>query len=86
MELVISADGTLRCVYDERLALTELGKTSIARASHAEPTDDGHWLADLSPVGGPALGPFAKRSAALDAERAWLEAWLVDSLAVRFEC
>jgi hypothetical protein len=28
-------------------------------------------------VGGPVLGPFALRSAALDAERAWLSAcWL----------
>ena len=46
----------------------------IRRASHVEPDDDGRWFADLSPVEGPKLGPFALRSQALDAERVWLEA------------
>ena len=36
------------------------------------------WLADLSPVNGPVLGPFDRRSEALAAELAWLEAnWLL---------
>jgi hypothetical protein len=46
---------------------------SIRRASHVEPDDDGQWWADLSPVNGPHLGPFAKRSEALTAESSWLE-------------
>lgn len=37
-----------------------------------EPTVDGRWTADLSPVAGPTLGPFNTRRAALDAEVAWL--------------
>ena len=38
----------------------------------------GGWRADLSPVGGPQLGPFRRRSEALRAEAAWLvEHWLV---------
>ena len=34
----------------------------------------GHsWFADLGPSHGPVLGPFQSRSAALEAERRWLE-------------
>jgi hypothetical protein len=78
MQLVITPDGTLRCVYDEAVDLSSLGRSVISRASHVEPDQDGSWHADLSPVGGPVLGPFSQRSAALAAERAWLEEhWLV---------
>jgi len=31
------------------------------------------WAADLAPVGGPVLGPFARRADALAAEVAWLK-------------
>ncbi len=55
-----------------------LGPLVITRGSHVEPTSDGQWQADLSPVNGPYLGPFANRSDALTGERTWLEAnWLV---------
>ena len=73
MQLVIDPTGEVRCVYDEALPLAELGRLTIARGSHVEPDTAGLWTADLSPVGGPLFGPFATRSAALDAERAWLE-------------
>jgi hypothetical protein len=77
MELHIDPGGTIRCVYDEAVPLTELGAVNIQRASHVEPTSTGQWTADLSPVAGPVLGPFIHRSAALAAERAWLDAnWL----------
>jgi hypothetical protein len=77
MQLVVAADGTVRCLYDEAIPLTALGSLSISRGSHVEPTADGEWLADLSPVGGPVLGTFALRSDALSAERDWLETnWL----------
>ena len=80
MELVIDLRGTIRCVYDESLDLAALGKLSISRASHVEPDADGNWLADLSPVAGPQLGPFEQRSQALAAEQQWLqEHWLVPS-------
>ena len=42
------------------------------RPAAIEPTPDGRWTADLGPAGGPVLGPFPRRSEALDAERAWL--------------
>ncbi len=78
MQLVIDPAGGVRCVYDEALPLSEFGRLTIARGSHVEPTETGHWTADLSPVGGPLLGPFESRSTALAAERDWLEGhWLL---------
>lgn len=77
MELVILPNGAIRCVYDEAIELAELGSLEIRRASHVEPTTDGTWTADLSPVGGPIIGPLPLRTEALDAERQWLEShWL----------
>jgi len=78
MELVVSPSGNCRCVYDETIDLTLLGQLTIRRGSHVELTDDGRWLADLSVVDGPILGPFPLRSQALTAERTWLERhWLL---------
>jgi len=80
MQLVISSTGAIRCLYDETLNLHTLGKLSISRGSHVEPNDEGQWFADLSPVGGPQLGPFGSRSDALTAEVRWLEEhWLSSS-------
>ena len=77
MQLVIDPTGSMRCLYDETLPLADFGRLTISRGSIVEPTEAGHWTADLSLVGGPLLGPFATRSQALDAERDWLEAhWL----------
>ena len=77
MELVIQSGGFVRCIYDETIELAALGPLEIRRASHVEPTADGHWTADLSPVHGPLLGPFDHRTEALAAEQAWLAArWL----------
>lgn len=77
MELLIEPTGNVRCVYDEALPLQTLGIVSITRGSHVEPTDQGEWTADMSPVEGPVLGPFPSRSAALAAERVWLDQnWL----------
>ena len=73
MQLVIQPDGSVRCVYGETIDLQSLGNLNIARGSHVEPNSAGEWFADLSPVAGPRLGPFSKRSEALDAETEWLE-------------
>lgn len=72
MELVIDVVGDIRCIYSEDVDLTKLGKATIQRASHVEPTTDGGWTADMAPMGGPVLGPFQHRSAALEAEVFWL--------------
>jgi hypothetical protein len=67
----------IRGIYGEEIALGALGPPRISRASHVEPDENGRWLADLSPVGGPVLGPYDKRNEALVAEVAWLEEnWL----------
>ena len=77
MHLVVDRAGQVRCVYGEDLDLSTFGRIEIARASHVEPDAEGRWLADLRPVDGPVLGPFDRRSEALEAEVAWLEAnWL----------
>ncbi len=77
MELVINSSGDIGCVYGEEVDLSELGRLSIQRGSHVEPTADGQWTADLSPVHGPQLGPFDCRTQALEAEVAWLnQYWL----------
>ena len=73
MQLMVATDGSLRCIYGEPLDLRTLGRLDIQRASHVEPAADGHWTADLRPVGGPVLGPFAQRNEARSAELAWLE-------------
>lgn len=72
MEILIRPGGGCRYVYDETLDLGALGRPVIRRASHVEPDDAGVWWADLRPVDGPVLGPFGRRSEALEAEAAWL--------------
>lgn len=73
MQLIVKADGVIECVYDELIDLARFGHLQIRRASYVEPDPEGNWYADLGPSGGPHLGPFASRSLALQAERAWLE-------------
>lgn len=68
----ITAEGHLTFVWDDDLATVFDGKLSIKRASHVEPDDRGEWWADLSPVGGPKLGPYILRGTALHDERMWL--------------
>ena len=80
MQLVISPDGSVRCLYGEELDLQALGQLTILRGSQVEPDQGGQWFADLAPVDGPRLGPFRVRSEALEAERRWLERhWLNQS-------
>lgn len=77
MQLIVSRSGAVRCVYSEEIDLSSLGQLTIQRGSHVEPTADGRWTADLSPVNGPVLGPYSSRSEALAAEQQWLdEYWL----------
>lgn len=77
MDIIITANGQGRCVYAEDIDLSTLGKLAVQRGSHVEPTPDAQWTADMSPVGGPILGPFLLRSEAITAERDWLaDNWL----------
>lgn len=79
MNLFVRPDGTIQAIYDETIDLSTIGAVNIRRASHVEPATNGPgWTADLTPVGGPVLGPFTKRSAALAAEIEWLGARLAN--------
>jgi hypothetical protein len=73
MQLLIDPSGCTRCIYGETIDLALFGHLAVRRASHVEPNAEGNWFADLSPVNGPCLGPFRRRSEALEAERRWLE-------------
>ena len=78
MELIFESSGNARCVYSDTLPLASIGRLRIERASHVEPNDKGEWIADLSPVSGPTLGPFSKRTDAIAAEVQWLrDNWLL---------
>ncbi|HBO44912.1 MAG TPA: hypothetical protein DD670_13485 [Planctomycetaceae bacterium] len=80
MQLLIESGGRIRCVYGEKIDLNVLGPLKIRRASHVEPDHTGRWSADLTPVGGPVLGPYSSRGEALAAENDWLEQnWLMES-------
>lgn len=70
MQIVIGTDGSARCLYGEELDLGRLGSLTISRASHVEPDEAGRWFATI--IDGPVLGPFARRSDALQAEADWL--------------
>ncbi|WP_201750293.1 hypothetical protein [Tautonia marina] len=72
MDLFIAPGGRVRGRYAEAIDLAALGAPRIVRAGVVDPDLAGRWFADLSLVGGPVLGPFATRSAALAAEEAWL--------------
>lgn len=72
MKLTFLPNGSAVSIYTEDLNLGHLGRLSHARASHVEPTNNGRWTADLSPVNGPLLGPYKNRSEALQAELNWL--------------
>lgn len=76
MQLMIKPGGRIIGVYSEELDYTTLGKPILRRASHVEPDANGDWYADMSPISGPQLGPFPKRSSALNAERSWLNLML----------
>lgn len=77
-QLAVLPDGTVQAIYDDELGpvFAALGRSVIRRTSYVEPLWEGGftngWQVDLTPVGGPVLGPFPSRREALDAERAWL--------------
>ncbi len=76
MEIVIKPFGVFIGIYTDTFDYGAFGRPQIRRASHVEPDESGHWTADLSPVNGPVLGPFDKRSEAIDAELEYLNLML----------
>ncbi len=80
LQITVTKEGRLLFVWDDTLQpLLSLGRASIRRVSHVEPMSTNvpvdmvnRWSADLSPIGGPWLGPFDLREQALEAERDFL--------------
>lgn len=70
MYLIVSPVGTITALYTEVLDLSAIGPQRIQRASHVEPDGQGRWHASM--INGPILGPFDRRSTAIDAEIQWL--------------
>ncbi len=73
-ELILTIKhGDIQTIYDERLDLSNLGAMQITRASTVDPDENNQWWADMALSGSTQkLGPFTKRSEALEAERTWL--------------
>ncbi len=74
--MIFDPTGTCRFIYSDELAAIikkSVGKLVTRRASSVEPTQDGQWTADMSPCGGPLLGPYEDRGDALAEEVAWLQ-------------
>lgn len=71
--LSISPSGEVTFIYDDvHAGLMDEGEATTTRASHVEPQGS-EWIADMSPVDGPVLGPFRLRREALDAEVEYLK-------------
>lgn len=56
-KVFVAPNGEVRFVYSDEVmtALGRIGRETVRRASHVEPTQDGGmvvWFADMSPVGG----------------------------------
>ena len=73
MKIRINPGGTILSLYTEDVCLNNLGNIiTIKRASHVNANCLNQWEADMGVSGGPVLGPFSKRSEALEAEITWL--------------
>jgi hypothetical protein len=77
MRLVVGPDGNTQAIAPNDLSLGNcFGPCEVRRASHVEAVkqeEEYFWTVDLSPVGGPILGPFVTRTEALEEETEWLE-------------
>ena len=86
MDLVIHPSGEIRCIYGEDIDLRRLERLTIIRGSYVEPTFDGQWTVDLSPMTGPVLGPYRFRSDALNVEHRWLLNFRIVEVARAADC
>ena len=81
-DILIDSDGSIQAIHTDEIAEVFAGEdVTVRRASHVEPWAKRKargtallWGADLRPCGGPILGPFPTRLAALAAEVTWLRA------------
>lgn len=80
-KVFIKPSGVIATLYNDATApsLRNMGKSTITRASHVEPDPEqnGEWLVDLTPSGGPVTKGFKSRGAALEFEEKWLNERLI---------
>ena len=77
---IVIEGGNLSAIYEDLEAvlgsdvakLDDIADVSTRRASHVEPCHAG-WTADMTPVGGPVLGPVPLRRDALLLERNYMD-------------
>ena len=73
LRVTVSPGALVRFLYTDSLSgLLNIGEATIKRASMVEPNKANLWVADMSPSGGPKIGPFVLRDDALVAEHEWL--------------
>jgi hypothetical protein len=73
--IIVVEGGIVKYLYNENFEPIE-GKTTITRASHVEPEENGKWSVDLSPINGEVVKGFDKRSDALKYEEGRVNQWL----------
>lgn len=80
-KVFVRPDGSIATLYKDETAapLRDIGKSTITRASHVEPDPEqnGEWMVDLTPSGGPVTRGFKTRGAALEFEEKWLNERLI---------
>lgn len=70
----VTPRGRMIFLYQEKVNLEQEGVVeSVVRASDVEPDERGEWWVTIRNRERTTLGPFRKRSQALNAEVAWLE-------------
>ena len=76
LQMTVPLVGPVQAIAPNDFSFLEsIGQCTARRASHVEPVpvrSELRWQADLGPVGGPVLGPFASRAEAMEAEILWL--------------
>ena len=77
-KIFIRPNGTINCIYtdDIRFLISSAQQVNIRRVSNVEPTTDGQWVADMSPIDGPESPAFDRRADALTWEKDWIENYL----------
>lgn len=89
VEIMIAPDGTIAFIHNDSVTeqLRQVGDVSIKRASNVEPTENGQWNVDMTPVGGPERLPetFDRRSDALASEVQYLKEHFAESVNTLFQ-
>lgn len=67
-----NANGEAVFIYEDGHPCLDLGRVQTKRASHVEPTENGLWCADMSPIDGPLLEETRSRKQSVSREHQWI--------------